>query len=303
MAHGDAVGDGDGAEFARRAAGLLDALLGRLGLAHQGDVAGRGFVPAAGDADEGLVDLLLGQPHGVIIGAMRRAAGTFGDVAGGQPGFVESWTMEALIRERRRTMALAVASRSSRFFAGPCPAGKSAIPAKKARRQGLRDLVKISADISDSGDGRRDRCNRNRVRAGVRCRLQSSLRAIALPAKPPATPPTTAPDHAVGGQAADQGAAAGAERGPGIVGMAAAIVGRGGDGTGAQRDSAGGGDFRKAFHCRSSLASCLKPEHKEETCCRLAFVPVGMNGQIVARFRPVPPRAPDSRHSRDAPPE
>jgi hypothetical protein len=46
MAHGDAVGDGDGAEFARRAAGGRDALLDRLRLAHQRDVAGRGLVPA-----------------------------------------------------------------------------------------------------------------------------------------------------------------------------------------------------------------------------------------------------------------
>ena len=46
MAHGDAVGDGDGAELARRAAVGRNALLHRLRLAHQGDVAGRGFVPA-----------------------------------------------------------------------------------------------------------------------------------------------------------------------------------------------------------------------------------------------------------------
>ena len=58
MAHGDAVGDGDRGEFARRAAGGGDALLGRLRLARQRDVAGRGLVPAGRDADEGLVDLL-----------------------------------------------------------------------------------------------------------------------------------------------------------------------------------------------------------------------------------------------------
>ena len=58
VAHGDAVGDGDGAELARRAAGGRDALLHRLRLAHQRDVAGRGLVPAGRDADERLVDLL-----------------------------------------------------------------------------------------------------------------------------------------------------------------------------------------------------------------------------------------------------
>jgi hypothetical protein len=39
-----------------------DALLHGLGLAHQRDVAGRGLVPAGRDADQRLVDLLLGQP-------------------------------------------------------------------------------------------------------------------------------------------------------------------------------------------------------------------------------------------------
>ena len=58
VAHGDAVGHGDGAEFARRAAGGGNAALDGLGLAHQRDVAGCGLVPAGGNADERLVDLL-----------------------------------------------------------------------------------------------------------------------------------------------------------------------------------------------------------------------------------------------------
>ena len=62
----------------------FDALLHRLRLAAQGDVAGRGLVPAGGDADEGLVDLLLGQAHGVVVGAVRRAGRPLGDVAAGQ---------------------------------------------------------------------------------------------------------------------------------------------------------------------------------------------------------------------------
>ena len=78
MPHGDAVGDGDGAEFARRAVGGDNALLDGLRLAHQRDVAGRGLVPAGGDADEGLMDLLARQTHRVIIGAMRRAGRPLG---------------------------------------------------------------------------------------------------------------------------------------------------------------------------------------------------------------------------------
>ncbi len=50
-----------------------DALLHRLRLAHQRDVAGRGLVPARGHADEGLVDLLGGQTHRVVVGPVRRA--------------------------------------------------------------------------------------------------------------------------------------------------------------------------------------------------------------------------------------
>ena len=63
-----------------------DALLHGLRLAHQRDVAGRGFVPAGGDADERLVDLRRGQAHGVVIGAVRGALGTLGHVPAGQPG-------------------------------------------------------------------------------------------------------------------------------------------------------------------------------------------------------------------------
>ena len=81
VAHGDAVGDGDGGEFARRAAGLRDAALHRLRLAGERDVAGGGFVPAGGDADEGLGDLGLGEAHRVVVAAMRRAVRPDGHVA------------------------------------------------------------------------------------------------------------------------------------------------------------------------------------------------------------------------------
>ena len=85
MAHGDAVRDGDGAKFARRAARGGDPKLDRLGLAHQRDVARRRFVPAGRHADEGLVNLLPRQPHRIIEGAMRCAISTFGGVTARQP--------------------------------------------------------------------------------------------------------------------------------------------------------------------------------------------------------------------------
>src|SRR6185436_7434285 len=72
MAHGDAVGHGDGDELARRAAGGADAALGDLGMALERGVAGRGFIPARHHADERLGDVLLGQAHGVVEGAVRR---------------------------------------------------------------------------------------------------------------------------------------------------------------------------------------------------------------------------------------
>ena len=90
MAHGDAVGDGDGGELARRAATGLDAHLDGLGLAVERDIAGSRLVPAGRDADEGLRDLFLGHPHGVVIGAVRRPLGSNGDMPARQVGFVPS---------------------------------------------------------------------------------------------------------------------------------------------------------------------------------------------------------------------
>ena len=94
-----------------------DALLGGLGLAHQRDVAGRGFVPAGGDADERLVDLRRGQTHGVIVRAMRRALRTFGHVAAGQLG------LELGLGVHRRSCDVAAASRCPRPSAAVSPAG------------------------------------------------------------------------------------------------------------------------------------------------------------------------------------
>ena len=59
----------------------------RLGLAHQRDIAGRRLVPAGGDPDEGLMDLLRRQPHGVIERAVRRPVGAFGRVPARQAQF------------------------------------------------------------------------------------------------------------------------------------------------------------------------------------------------------------------------
>ncbi len=60
VAHGDAVGDGDGGELAGGAAGALHALLDAVGQAVQVDVAGGGLVPGAAHRDEGLLDVLIG---------------------------------------------------------------------------------------------------------------------------------------------------------------------------------------------------------------------------------------------------
>ena len=87
VAHGDAVGNGDGAEFARRAVGGSDALLDHLRLAHQRNVAGSGLVPAACDADQRLRDLGGRQSHRIEIRAVRRTRRPFGHIAARKFGF------------------------------------------------------------------------------------------------------------------------------------------------------------------------------------------------------------------------
>ena len=88
MAHGDPVGDGDGAELPGRGAGGLDAFSDRVRLTHQSGVAGRRLVPAGGHADEGLGDFPRAQAHGVIVGAVRGAGGAFRNVPAGEPGLI-----------------------------------------------------------------------------------------------------------------------------------------------------------------------------------------------------------------------
>ena len=90
MAHGDAVGDGDGVEAARHAAAFLDTGAGDVGLMIERGVAGRAVVTGGCDADEGAGDFLRGQAHRVIIAAMRRALGPHRDMAAGQLRFVEA---------------------------------------------------------------------------------------------------------------------------------------------------------------------------------------------------------------------
>ena len=89
MPHGDAVGDGDRRELARRAAAGLDAELHRLRLAGERDVARRRLVPAGGDADERPVDVARRQPHGIIVRAVRRPLRPDGNVPARQLRFVE----------------------------------------------------------------------------------------------------------------------------------------------------------------------------------------------------------------------
>jgi polar amino acid transport system permease protein len=89
VSHGDTVGNRDGGEFARRSCGGGYALLHRLRLAHQRDVTGRAFVPAGRDPNQGLMDLLVGQPHRVKVRAVRRARRPLCYVPARQPRFVD----------------------------------------------------------------------------------------------------------------------------------------------------------------------------------------------------------------------
>src|SRR5262249_59028448 len=100
-------------------------LLDRLRLAHQGDVARRGLVPAGGDAHERLMNLLLRQPHGVIVGAMGRAFGAFRDVAAGQLGFGYPCVHDSL----------------------PAPHGHSTSPARTPRAEPLRPAADCRARL------------------------------------------------------------------------------------------------------------------------------------------------------------
>jgi hypothetical protein len=64
VAHGDAVGDGDGAELQRVTATGVHTLLGRLSEPVQRQVARGDLVPRARDADLGLVPVGVAHPDG-----------------------------------------------------------------------------------------------------------------------------------------------------------------------------------------------------------------------------------------------
>ena len=78
-AHGDAVGDGDGVELHRRAAGLADALLDGVGDVAEMEVAGADLGPGVGDADDGLVQVFFAEADAAQVGAGGGAVGAFGE--------------------------------------------------------------------------------------------------------------------------------------------------------------------------------------------------------------------------------
>ena len=112
---------------------LVDALLGGLRLAHERDVARRGFVPAGHDADERPMDLLLGQTHGVVVGAVRRARRALGNMAARQLGLVE----------RPRVHRTHAPSRRRRRQYPSVPTAASARGGQRVRREPMpRDWAK-----------------------------------------------------------------------------------------------------------------------------------------------------------------
>src|SRR5215469_8698498 len=99
MTHRNPVGHGDRRELTRRAARRRNAFLCRLRLARQGDVARRRLVPGCCDADQRLVDLLLGKPHRVEKRAMRRPLWSDRDMPARQARFVESGSANVVRHE------------------------------------------------------------------------------------------------------------------------------------------------------------------------------------------------------------
>ena len=80
VAHGDAVGDGDGHELEREPAGVADALLGPLGQPVEGEVARGDLVPGRGHADLRLVPVVVGHPDRPQHGPGRGPGGAVGDL-------------------------------------------------------------------------------------------------------------------------------------------------------------------------------------------------------------------------------
>ena len=70
VVHGQTVADADDPELQGGAAGQAHPGLGGLGDLVQVQVAGDEFVKGIGHPDDGLVDLPVGEPHGLEQGAM-----------------------------------------------------------------------------------------------------------------------------------------------------------------------------------------------------------------------------------------
>ena len=79
VAHGDAVGNGDGAELHGEAAAGVDAFLGALGQPVQRQVAGSDFVPGTRDADLGLGEVVIAHADGPEHAARRGGVDAVGD--------------------------------------------------------------------------------------------------------------------------------------------------------------------------------------------------------------------------------
>ena len=77
-AHGDAVGDGDGVELHRRAAGFAHALLDSLSDVTQVEIAGADFGPGICDSDDRLVQVFFREADAAQHGARCGAARSFG---------------------------------------------------------------------------------------------------------------------------------------------------------------------------------------------------------------------------------
>ena len=90
MPHRDPVGDGDGVEPARHPAARDHPGARRIGLRIERGVARRAVVARAGEPDERLGDVLLGDTHRVIVTAVRGTLGTDGDMPARQTRFVET---------------------------------------------------------------------------------------------------------------------------------------------------------------------------------------------------------------------
>ncbi len=73
VAHGDAVGHRDGAELARRAAGSETPFLADCAWRCSAMLQGAASFQHETTPTNGRRDLLLGEAHGIIVGAMRRA--------------------------------------------------------------------------------------------------------------------------------------------------------------------------------------------------------------------------------------